>query len=83
MMIRPTSPTNYAGRGHQSQIRYVCSAHCVPATALVITLQVGKMRVLPCTPSAFYPLSHPHPAVRNFTHSPVLASACTSDLRFP
>ena len=45
-MIRPTLLPNFAGPGHQSQRRYPCSAHCPPATALVTTLQVGKMRVV-------------------------------------
>jgi len=32
------------GHGHQSQRHCPCNAQCPPAIALVITLQVGKMR---------------------------------------
>jgi len=63
-MIRPTSPPNFAGHGHQSQRRYPCSTHCPPATTLVITLQVRKMRVVLRTHPLILPvvsLSHPHP----------------------
>jgi len=32
----------------------------IRAIALVITLQVGKMRAVPCISPAFYQLSHTH-----------------------